>query len=82
MSKCCDPRAPKVYTLIVGGVLVGLIGVEQAFLDLKSLDLVNEEVAEKLFEIVAQRNYILEGSEREYKIALLEAYKDYINKSR
>ena len=82
MSKCCDPKAPKVYTLIVGGVLVGLIGVEQAFLDLKSLDLVNEEIAEKLFEIVAKRNYIVEGSEREYKIALLAAYKNYLDKSR
>jgi len=82
MSKCCNPDAPKVTTLIVGGTLIGLIGVEQAFLDVMSLELADGEVAEKLLEIVARRNYIVEGAEREYKIALLSAYKDYIAKSK
>ncbi|KUO75856.1 MAG: hypothetical protein APF81_05345 [Desulfosporosinus sp. BRH_c37] len=82
MSNCCDPKAPKTCTLIVGGELVGLIGVEQAFIDVRSLNLVNEEAAEKLLEIVARRNYIVEGTQREYKIALLAAYKNYIAKSR
>jgi len=82
MSKCCDPNAPKVLTLIIGGQLVGLIGVEQAFLDVRSLELGDGEAAEKLLEIVARRNYIVEGTEREYKIALLAAYKSYIAKSK
>ena len=81
MSQCCDPKAPKVFTLEVGGALVGLMGVEQAFLDVKSLDLVNKEAAEKLLEIVARRNYIVEGAKRAYKIALLEAYIKYLDKS-
>ncbi|WP_459926859.1 hypothetical protein [Desulfosporosinus burensis] len=81
MSQCCDPKAPKVSTLNIGGSLVGLIGLEQAFLDVKSLDLVNDEAAEKLLEIVARKNYIVEGAKRDYKIALLEAYKQYLVKS-
>jgi len=32
MSNCCDPKETKVVTLIIGGALVGLIGVEPAFL--------------------------------------------------
>ncbi|GAB6151503.1 hypothetical protein JCM17380_02530 [Desulfosporosinus burensis] len=60
---------------------MGLIGLEQAFLDVKSLDLVNDEAAEKLLEIVARKNYIVEGAKRDYKIALLEAYKQYLVKS-
>jgi len=82
MSQCCDPKAPKVLTLIIGGQLVGLIGVEQAFLDVRSLELGDGEAADKLLEIVARRNYIVESTEREYKIALLAAYKSYIAKSR
>ena len=82
MSQCCDPKAPTVSKLKVGSALVGLIGVEQAYLDVKSLDLMYEEAAEKLLEIVARRNYIVEGAKREYKIALLEAYKKYLDKSR
>lgn len=82
MGSCCNPEAPKIITLIVGRELVGLIGVEQAFLDVKCLGLENEEAAEKLLEIVARRNYIVDGAEREYKIALLAAYKNYLAKSR
>ncbi|GAB6154453.1 hypothetical protein JCM17380_32030 [Desulfosporosinus burensis] len=82
MGNCCDPKAPKLVTLIVGGSLVGLIGVEQAFLDVSSLELEDGEVAEKLLQIVAQRNYIANGTERDYKIALLAAYNSYLAKSR
>lgn len=81
MSNCCDPKAPKVVTLIIGGALVGLIGVEQAFLDVRSLELEDGEATEKLLEIVARRNYIVKGTERDYKIALLAAYKSYQAKS-
>ncbi|NLX90968.1 MAG: hypothetical protein GXZ07_05195 [Firmicutes bacterium] len=82
MSSCCDPRAPKIYQLNVGGVLIGLTGVEQAFLDVRDLDLAGEKTAEKLLEIVQQKNYIPEGAEREYKSALLEEYKRYLARSR
>ncbi|MDO9535278.1 MAG: hypothetical protein Q7J85_08100 [Bacillota bacterium] len=60
MSNCCDPNAPKIYMLNVGGELVGLVGVEQAFLDVRSLNLVDKKAAEKLLELVGQRNYIPE----------------------
>ncbi|OPY63346.1 MAG: hypothetical protein A4E56_00696 [Pelotomaculum sp. PtaU1.Bin065] len=51
-KKCCDPDAPKIYKLNVGGIVVGLTGVEQAFLDVRELNLTGQEVAEKLLEIV------------------------------
>jgi len=79
---CCDPDAPKIYKLNVGGVMVGLAGVEQAFLDVKSLDLAGQKAAEKLLEIVERKNYIPESAEREYKIALLAEYKNFIARSK
>jgi len=82
MSNCCDPNAPKVYKLNVGGELLGLAGVEQAFLDVRILDLAGEKAAEKLLEIVERKNYIPESAEREYEIALLAEYKNFIAKSR
>lgn len=82
MSSCCDPRAPKIYQLNVGGVLVGLSGVEQAFGDVRGLDLADEKAAEKLLEIVQQKNYIPESAEREYKSALLGEYKSYLAKTK
>jgi len=75
---CCDPDAPKIYKLNVGGVMVGLVGVEQAFLDVMSQGLTGQKAAEKLLEIVEQRNYIPESAEREYKMALLSEYKNYM----
>ncbi|MBW6484959.1 MAG: hypothetical protein K0B01_02245 [Syntrophobacterales bacterium] len=77
MGNCCAPGAPKIITLIVGSELVGLIGLEQAFLDVRNLALDEEEVAEKLLEMVKKRNYIVAGAERAYRIALLAAYKNY-----
>lgn len=78
MGSCCDPNAPKVLMLNVGGEIVGLVAVEQAFLDVKGLDLADEEIAEKLLDIVKQRNYVPDGAEVEYKLALHTAYKNYI----
>jgi hypothetical protein len=66
--------------LNVGGEQVGLVGVEQAFLDVRSLDLVDKKAAEKLLEIVQRKNYIPESAEGEYKIALLAEYKNFIAK--
>lgn len=82
MSSCCDPRAPKVYMLTVGGVQVGLTRVEQTYRDVMSLDLADEQVADKLLEIVHQKNYIPEGFELEYKVALLTGYKNFVAKFR
>lgn len=80
MSGCCGPGAPRVYNLNVGGELVGLTGVEQAFVDVRNLDLTGEKAAEKLLEIVERKNYIPESAKREYKMALHSEYKRFIAK--
>lgn len=80
MSKCCDPKAPKIFMLGVGGDLIGLVGIEQAFSDIRNLGLENEKAAEKLLEIVMRRNYVPEGFEHEYKLALHTQYKKYLAK--
>jgi hypothetical protein len=82
MSSCCDPRSLRVYTLNVGGEPVGLLGLEQAFLEVESLSLSGEKAAEKLLEIVQQKNYIPEKAKGEYRRALLAEYKNYMAKSR
>jgi len=38
----CDPNAPKIYKLKVDGETIGLLGVEQAFLDVKELNLTDK----------------------------------------
>jgi hypothetical protein len=80
MANCCDPNAPRIYNLNIGGMIIGLVGLEQAFLDVRDLNLDEKEVAEKLLEIVQRRNYIPESAEREYKNAILGEYKKYIAK--
>ena len=78
MGGCCDPNAPKLLMLNVGGEIVGLVAVEQAFLDVMDLGLSEEEVGEKLLGIVKRKNFVPDRAELEYKLALLEAYKNYI----
>lgn len=80
MANCCDPNAPRIYNLNIGGMIIGLAGLEQAFLDVRDLNLDEKEVAEKILEIVQRRNYIPESAEREYRSALLAEYKKYIAK--
>ena len=82
MSGCCGPGAPRIYNLNVGGELVGLIGMEQAFADVRNLDLRGEEAAAKLLEIVERKNYIPESAAGEYRIALFAEYQSFIAKSR
>jgi len=80
MGGCCDPDAPKIYKLNVGGDMIGLAGVEQAFLDIMELDIKGDEAAEKLLEIVGRRNYIPESAENQYKRALYTEYRNYVAK--
>ncbi len=80
MSGCCGSGAPRVYNLNVGGELVGLTGVEQAFVDVRNLDLTGEKAAAKLLEVVERNNYIPESAAREYKRALLAEYKKFLAK--
>ena len=80
MGECCDPNAPKPYYLKVDEDVVGLLGVEHAFLDVSKLDLEDEEAAEKLLEIVENMNYIPQSSREEFKTALFKQYKNYLAK--
>ncbi|MDF9409644.1 MAG: hypothetical protein A4E53_03392 [Pelotomaculum sp. PtaB.Bin104] len=74
----CDPNASKIYKIDVGGDMIGLAGVEQAFLEVLKLGLKGDQAAEKLLEIVGRRNFIPESAERQYKWALYLAYRNYI----
>lgn len=67
--------------LCICGFQVGLLGVEQAFLDVRRFDLADNETADALLEIVKQRNYIPESAKKEYKAALLAEHKKYFAKS-
>ncbi len=80
MGNCCDPNAPKIYMLNVGGEMIGLSGVEQAFLDVMDFNLEGEQAGEKLLEIIGRRNYIPECAEKEYKWALILEYRKYVLK--
>jgi hypothetical protein len=73
-----DPKASKIYKIDVGGDMIGLAGVEQAFLEVIKLGLKGDQAAEKILEIVERTNFIPEGSERQYKCALSLAYRNYL----
>ncbi|KAF1085047.1 hypothetical protein SPSYN_01183 [Sporotomaculum syntrophicum] len=74
---CSDPNASKIYKLDVGGDMIGLAGVEHAFLEVMKLGLTGDEAADKLLEIVGRRNFIPETAERQYKYALILAFRHY-----
>lgn len=79
MDGCCDPRKPKIRMLNIGGELVGLNRVDEAFRAVRSLGLKGGKAAEKLFEILKRKNHIAEGAEQEYKVGLLAAYKKHFD---
>ncbi len=82
MSGCCGPDTPKVYRLKVGGEVVGLIGVEQAFQDINRLGLEGKKAAKKILEKVEENNYIPKTAKRQYRKALLEEYNNYMAKTK
>ena len=73
-----NPNKLKIYKIDVGGDMIGLAGVEQAFLEVIKLGLKGDQVAEKLLEIVGRNNFIPESCERQYKWALSLAYRNYL----
>ena len=74
---CSDPNASKIYKLDVGGDMIGLAGVEHAFLEVMKLGLTGDQASDKLLEIVGRRNFIPETAERQYKYALTLAFRQY-----
>ena len=79
---CCGSTAPLVYKLKIGEKTTGLLELEQAFMDVRDLNLLDKEAAQRLLEIVGCKNYIPKCAEPEYRKALLEEYKKYISKSK
>jgi hypothetical protein len=72
-----DPNASKIYKIDVGGDMIGLAGVENAFLEVMKLGLTGDEAADKILEIVGKRNFIPETAERQYKYGLYLAFRKY-----
>lgn len=63
----------------VRGVLVGIIGLEEAFGRVKKKGLKEEgEIKEALFQEIASRNYIPPEFEEDYKEALWREYKSFL----
>ncbi|MEW6424875.1 MAG: thioredoxin family protein [Bacillota bacterium] len=78
MSGCCDPNAPRVYKLNLDGGRVGLLGVEQAFLDVLSLGPADDDtLAAELLRRLKKNNYIPDSATGKYKAALLREYKEF-----
>ncbi|MEW6274023.1 MAG: thioredoxin family protein [Bacillota bacterium] len=78
MSGCCDPKAPRVYKLNLDGGQVGLLGVEQAFLDVLSLGMADDDtLAAELVRHLKKNNYIPDSAAGKYKAALLREYKEF-----
>ncbi|OPX86806.1 MAG: hypothetical protein A4E53_02838 [Pelotomaculum sp. PtaB.Bin104] len=82
MIKYCGCDAGSFNMLNIGGELVELAGLGQAFLDVMGLDLAGDEAAEKLLENVGLKNYIPVCAENEYRLALLAEYKNFIAENR
>ena len=78
MSSSDANASKKIYMIDVGEEMIGLAGVENAFLEVMKLGLKSDQVADKLLEIVERRNYIPETAERQYKYALYLAFRNYI----
>lgn len=76
---CSEPNASKLFRLDVGGDMIGLVGVEHAFLEVMKLGLTSDEATNKILEIVGGRNFIPETAERQYKYALALAFREYRN---
>jgi len=82
MAGCCDPKAPKVLKLNIGGRQIGLIGIQEAFEEVQNLNaadgITDDEIAGELLNRVKKKNYIPGSVEAEYLEALLKEYKKFL----
>jgi hypothetical protein len=75
---CCGPSGLRIIE--VDGDQVGIIGLDEALAQVKSLGLTDEEsIKDELLERVRSRNYIPPGDEPHYRKAL---YREYLRKAR
>lgn len=65
--------------IMVGGIKVGLVGLDEIFNQVKSLGLgSDDEIAEALLDLTSKQNYITPSRKEEYKRALLREFKIYL----
>ncbi|MGB9887214.1 MAG: hypothetical protein ACPLPT_07645 [Moorellales bacterium] len=75
---CCGPSGLRIIE--VGGDQVGIIGLDEALAEVRSLGLADEEaIKDELLRRISTRNYIPEGDEPHYRKAL---YREYLRKAR
>lgn len=65
--------------IMVGGIKVGLVGLDEIFQHVKSLGLESDEqIAEALLDLTSKQNYITPSRKEEYRHALLREFKIYL----
>ncbi len=78
---CCTGAVQEDLKMLqIKGVLVGVIGLEEAFLNVMQRGIKDEEeVKEALLEEVSKRNYVPQNYEVDYKEALFRAYCSFLS---
>lgn len=66
-----------VKKIKVGDIEVGLLGLDKIFKEVRVLGIEGDALKEELLKMVKVNNYIPEGRESEYKVAIFEAYKTF-----
>ncbi len=75
---CCGGQDAQVRRIKVGGVPVGLVGLDSIFDQLHRLGKPPDgAVGDELLAMVETRNYVPRGAEEEYKHALLREYASF-----
>ncbi len=65
--------------IMVGGIKVGLVGLDEIFEQVKKSGLDSDEkIAEMLIELTSKQNYITPSRKEDYKRALLREFKVYL----
>ncbi|MGQ9604446.1 MAG: thioredoxin family protein [bacterium] len=65
--------------IIVGGIRVGLVGLDEIFEEVKASNLESDdEIAEMLLELTSKHNYITPSRKEDYRRALLREFKIYL----
>lgn len=74
----CCVGGEATRTIQVRGVLVGIVGLEDALERVKQKGLEDElRIKDELLREISQRNYIPEGFEEDYKEALFKEYRAF-----
>lgn len=78
---CAAAVARKIKQIKVNGLPVGLSQLDEVFAEVESLGLTNEEeIKEKLLKRIMVFNYVPPRVAPAYKAALMEEYRNYLEK--